>query len=65
VGAASGPERRQAAAVLAERAGVRVVAVAGAAHLAPVDAPDAFAAAVLAALPARSPALVPAPGGTP
>jgi pimeloyl-ACP methyl ester carboxylesterase len=49
VGAASGPERRAAAGVLARLSGARVETVPGAAHLAHVDAPDAFAATVLAA----------------
>ena len=48
VGARSGPERREAAAVLASLAGAGadVVTVDGAGHLAHVDAPDAFAAVI-------------------
>ncbi len=56
VGAASGPERRSAATVLASLARVPVASVPGAGHLPQVDAPAAFAAVALAALGA-SPAL--------
>lgn len=56
VGEGSGPERHRAAAALARLSGCRVEVVAGAGHLAHVDAPDAFADAVLAAEPAPAPA---------
>lgn len=48
VGAHSPPARHEAAAVLAEAARARVAVVPGSGHLAQLDAPDAFAAEVLA-----------------
>jgi len=53
VGEHSGPERHRVAAVLARLSGSRVEVVTGAGHLAQVDAPDAFVAAILAAAPAE------------
>jgi pimeloyl-ACP methyl ester carboxylesterase len=60
VGATSGAERRSAAEVLRSLAGARVAEVPGAGHLAHVDAPDAFTAAVVTALAAGA-----ADGGAP
>lgn len=57
VGERSGPERHRAAAALARLSGSRVEVVAGSGHLAQVDAPDAFAATILAAAPAPAEAL--------
>jgi pimeloyl-ACP methyl ester carboxylesterase len=48
VGAQSPPARHEAAAVLAEASGARVVVLPGSAHLAQIDAPEAFAAEALA-----------------